>query len=698
MKRKKNFSFSFEKRKRRKKKNGAGRKFFERNNIAIHPPDKFKRKSPDQSPPKKKRDFLTRPLSTRTSRVKKTNRKQEDSEVAGLKTLLPNKKPMSLPFSLHLVLLVSFLSIVSSTKKNRQDGKNLTFALVSKQVTNNPFFDHVRDGCYERAQQLEGVTCLYLGPESENAVAQAEIIESLINSGKVDGISFSVIEIEIATMVISKSLAAGIPIITFDSDAPESERLATVGTNNYAFGEELGKVLTQLNPQGGYYGMISTLTPNVRLREDGVRNRLSNSKWIEVEGSAKNCQDEPAIAIDQMWEYAADPRVKAIIPVGGWPMYLEEQWKNFTNFHDDITLVVGDTLPVQVKAINQGRVNGLMGQLPFEMGQLSVNTLLSIVESEEFEPEVLGTSLLEMLQFPLVLPFLNVDMNYLGDLVIVGYVFFGIIATLAVGFILWATIFRLDFVVRAAQPFFLVMICIGTLILASTIFPLSIDDENHSQSETDAACMAVPWCLSFGFAITFSALFAKTWRVNKIFNHMSGLTVVKVSTGDVLAPTAGLILANAITLICWTAISPLKYERRDHDGTDDWNRIISTYGTCTSDDGTKGWVPYLVVLIVINFSILLFALKQAYEARSVSVAFSESRYITLVMILILQVFVIGIPLLFLVFDQPRDYYVVWLCLIFVSCLAILLLIFVPKLRNQNSNIFTEQSGNESQAE
>jgi len=324
------------------------------------------------------------------------------------------------------------------------------------------------------------------------------------------------------------------------------------------------------------------------------------------------------------------------------------------------------------------------------MGEFAVDILNRILDGDNIDETVFGTSLIEMLKFPLVLPELDLDENYLGDLVIIGYVFFGLIAFVVVISSIWMFVARHTFVIRAAQPAFLGLISLGTLIFASTIFPLSIDDENHSQSETDAACIAIPWTLSIGFTLIFSALFSKTWRVNKIFEERSTFFVVKVGFVDVAAPMALLLTLNTITLLCWTVISPLEYKRRDHDGTDGWNRVISTYGSCVSSDGTAGWVPYIVILLVINFSSLLVAIVQVYKARKVSMAFSETN-IGFAFALLLQAFVIGVPLLFLVYDEPRNYYIVWMCLILITCMTLLCLIFIPKFSNRNMT----KSGNTS---
>merc|ERR1711862_49724 len=110
-----------------------------------------------------------------------------------------------------------------------------------------------------------------------------------------DGISVSVIDekiIEEAIDFIDKSSSSGIPIITFDSDAPNSKRLAYVGTDNFQFGNDLGKMLDKINPNGTKYGIITDMSggPNLQLRVDGVRYRLEDdnlhpTNWKEVDYS-----------------------------------------------------------------------------------------------------------------------------------------------------------------------------------------------------------------------------------------------------------------------------------------------------------------------------------------------------------------------------------------------------------------------------
>lgn len=138
--------------------------------------------------------------------------------------------------------------------------------------------------------------------------------------------------------------------------------------------------------------------------------------------------------------------------------------------------------------------------------------------------------------------------------------------------------------------------------------------------------------------------------------------------------------ANVIVLICWTVISPLKFVRMADEGTDLWGREFSSTGRCASGSLDSGdSVVYLVLLGLINISAVIFANVQAYSARNIHTEYSESRYIALIMLFLLQAWLTGLPVLALVYDSPQANYVVVSVLVFLTSMAILLLIFLPKI-------------------
>jgi len=273
------------------------------------------------------------------------------------------------------------------------------FAIVPKAM-NNPFFDVARDGCLKRAKELGNVECIYKGPVEHEPATQAQIIQDFVTQ-KVDGLAISVADVAAMTKSIEAATAAGIPVITFDADAPGSKRIAYIGTNNKDFGLALGKQLAQLKPEGGKYAIVSggPGAKNLAERVDGVRESLKGTKWVEVQGSPTFCNDDPALAIQQMADLrTATPDLGAIVPIGGWPMFAPEGYKAFVNKNrkdidaGKLTLVVADTVKMQLELLRDGYSNALTGQRPFEMGEKAMDTLLAIKKGGKV-PDVIYTGL-----------------------------------------------------------------------------------------------------------------------------------------------------------------------------------------------------------------------------------------------------------------------------------------------------------------
>jgi ribose transport system substrate-binding protein len=266
------------------------------------------------------------------------------------------------------------------------------FAIVPKAM-NNPYFDLSRDGCVKRAKELGNVECIYKGPVEHEPASQVQIIQDLI-SQKVDGIAISVSDAAAAVRVIKSARDAGIPVITFDADAPNSVRQAHIGTDNRAMGRALGEELQRLRPEGGKYAMVSggPAAANLKERVEGVRDALKGTKWTEVSGSPTYCNDDLALAVQQMQDLkTANADLAAIVPVGGWPMFVPAAYKSFVDKNKaamdqgKFTLVVADTLKVQLELLRDGYANVLVGQRPYEMGEKAMDMLLTLKKGGKVE-------------------------------------------------------------------------------------------------------------------------------------------------------------------------------------------------------------------------------------------------------------------------------------------------------------------------
>nr|WP_301542024.1 sugar-binding protein [Shewanella sp. KJ2020] len=292
-------------------------------------------------------------------------------------------------------------------------GKELKFAVVPKFYS--VFFDQSKNGCIDAAAQIEGVECIYRGPDISSVRLQDQVINQLIDEG-VDGIAVAVTQSKyLVEHSLKRAKEAGIPIVTYDSDFdasinddPKNFRLAYIGTDNFELGKSLGEELKKLRPNGGTLIMQSGRpdSPNLNLRLMGVRSALSGKKydappgkllnndlgWTEVREPLFNF-DQLSQAVKQMESVMKGKPVKAdsFIAVGGWAQNNDALYREMIapyrgKINDkEVIIVITDTSPEQLMMLKDNLAHINVGQNPYEMGRQAILTLHSIVTKQKYE-------------------------------------------------------------------------------------------------------------------------------------------------------------------------------------------------------------------------------------------------------------------------------------------------------------------------
>jgi ribose transport system substrate-binding protein len=303
---------------------------------------------------------------------------------------------------------VAAAAILGMTQGAEAQPKKYVFALVPKN-TNNPFFDQARDGCKKAEKELGGaIECLYIGPgEHGGGEEQVQVVNDLI-AKKVDGIAVSPSNAAAMGKALEGAKAAGIPVLTWDSDLLEKDkalRLAYVGTHNYEIGVNLAKLAQKIKPKGGTICIQSggAAAANHNERIQGIRDTLSGTKsaqapgtkltgqngWTEVAGCPLYTNDDFPLAVQQMEDILGKyPKLDAFIPTGGFPQFIPLAYKKVAEKYKSriadgsLALVVADTLPVQIELLKAGLSKGQVGQRPAEMGYKSMFFLKDIKDGK----------------------------------------------------------------------------------------------------------------------------------------------------------------------------------------------------------------------------------------------------------------------------------------------------------------------------
>lgn len=173
--------------------------------------------------------------------------------------------------------------------------------------------------------------------------------------------------------------------------------------------------------------------------------------------------------------------------------------------------------------------------------------------------------------------------------------------------------------------------------------------------------------------MAISALFAKLWRINILFESMNTMARVRVRAKDVAYPLVILFLLNFTVLFTWTFVSPIVYQRFEVDGQS-WN----TYGACVGSN-KRATTVFLSILGILNIGALGIALYQAWKARNVSDEFSgETKTLFVALYSWVQLLVVGAPVLSLIDrEETKARYFLFVTLLFAVCMSMLLIIFIP---------------------
>jgi len=276
-------------------------------------------------------------------------------------------------------ILLTLLSFTLATVGYCQPKKSYTIGLVAKSQ-GNPVFQAARVGANDAAKALgekHGINIKvdWRTPNEEDAQKQAEAIEQLVLSGA-QGIAVSCSDANKLTDAINAAVKNGVPVATFDSDAPASRRFVTFGVDDVKCGEQVMEELAKI--MGGQ-GVVAILAgnqnaPNLQKRVQGVKNVAKKYPGIKIRETYyhKETPQDAAAKVEQVMQ--AQPDIAGWAMVGGWPLFTDNalKWQPGT-----IKCVSVDALPPQLAYLRSGHVQLLLAQQVYEWGYRSVEHLIN---------------------------------------------------------------------------------------------------------------------------------------------------------------------------------------------------------------------------------------------------------------------------------------------------------------------------------
>jgi ribose transport system substrate-binding protein len=288
------------------------------------------------------------------------------------------------------VLMIGLVAIAAfgpwSCKRGEEGVKdeNLRFAFIPKAL-HIPVFNYAKIGAERQAQEFGNVEILWNAPFTNDQVKQREILETFI-AMNVDGIAISCLNGDYLTPTIDRAMEQGIPVVTWDSDAPKSKRICFYGVNDFESGRIMGKEIVNLLDGKGEMAVITTLgADNLAGRLEGALSEIRKASGIKIVDTfdVEDSADKSARVIATATE--TYPGLDAWLSVGGWPGFS----RNILDPVDPAKtkVVCFDTIPPALDIVREGRIQLALGQKYFGWGSEPCKILYDIVVNDKYPEE-----------------------------------------------------------------------------------------------------------------------------------------------------------------------------------------------------------------------------------------------------------------------------------------------------------------------
>jgi ribose transport system substrate-binding protein len=257
--------------------------------------------------------------------------------------------------------------------------KPLRIAMIGKSST-NPIFVSARTGAEAAAKDLARKTgvpieVMWMTPPQEDGALQVQRVAQAVKEGA-SAILISCSDAARVTIAIDDAVAHGVPVMTFDSDAPRSKRFAYYGVDDHRLGQD---IMVQLAKLLGGRGKIAILAgnpaaPNLRQREDGVREEAARHPGIEILATVHHVEgpEEAAAAVIRFDN--ANRELRGWAMVGGWALFTKTLLTEIDP--RKLKIVAVDAVPPELPYVEKGLVPVLLAQSPYLWGNVGITKIV----------------------------------------------------------------------------------------------------------------------------------------------------------------------------------------------------------------------------------------------------------------------------------------------------------------------------------
>jgi ribose transport system substrate-binding protein len=259
-----------------------------------------------------------------------------------------------------------------------QSKKTLAFVVNGA----SDFWKAAEAGVKKAQGELPNYTLTFKYPEQSSAAIQTRMMDDLVAAG-VAGIMVSAVDPKTMGDALNR-VGGQVALFTTDSDAPNSKRIAYIGSSNVDAGKQAGQLMVKAMPSGGkcmgFVGLPGA--DNARERIDGVKEVIKGTK-IELVDVRADDIDQTRAKRNVEDTLTAHPEINCMV---GFYSYntprIYEALKEAGKI-GKITIVGFDEDAITLGGVKEGTIVGTVVQQPYEWGYQGMKDMAKFLEGDK---------------------------------------------------------------------------------------------------------------------------------------------------------------------------------------------------------------------------------------------------------------------------------------------------------------------------
>jgi len=261
-------------------------------------------------------------------------------------------------------------------------------AIVSKGYQHE-FWRTVEAGARQAAKELN-VDMSFIGPEKESEIGkQVSMVENELLKHPT-ALMLAALDQNALRPVSERIVNSGIPLVTFDSNIAGGIETSFVATDNYQVGAVAAKEMIRLIGEKGTVGVIAhnAGTSTAIQRTNGFIDEIKKHPGIKLLSTKYSDGDKiKALNITQDI-VTANPDIKGVYGTNegaavGVGRAISEMGKS-----DSIVVIGVDSSTEEIKLLNEGAIDAMVIQNPFNMGYLGLKAAVKAAHGEKVEKRI----------------------------------------------------------------------------------------------------------------------------------------------------------------------------------------------------------------------------------------------------------------------------------------------------------------------